>query len=434
MIEKFDVIVVGAGPSGTASAYTMAKAGLDVVIIERGEVPGTKNVMGAILYRQPTERIIPDFWKEAPLERHIIEQRLAGLTKDSAITLSIKENRFGSPPYNSFTIMRANFDRWFANKAVEAGAVLINETTVNELIFDSERCVGVRTGREQGEIYADVVVVAEGANSLLSKKAGLHPEIEPCDIALAVKEVIFFPRQKLEDRFGIRGDDGVAIEIIGEITSGMTGIGFIYTNKDSLSVGLGCLISDFMELKITPYDILDHMKAHPFIAPMLEGGEVKEYSAHLIPEGGYNAIPPIYKDGLLIVGDAAMLVNALFREGSNLAMTSGLCAAQTVIEAKKKNDYSSKTLSMYRDLLDESFVLKDLKRLANMGHIMDKNKEFFTLYPELVADIAYKMLAVDSVPKQDKQRQAILGFLKKRPIPKLLGDAFKMWKAGMLRW
>lgn len=433
-MEKFDAIVVGAGPSGVASAYTMAKAGLNVVIIERGEVPGTKNVMGAILYRQPTERIIQDFWKEAPLERPIIEQRIVGLTKDSAITLCIKDNRFGAPPYNSFTIMRANFDKWFANKAVEAGAILINETTVNELIMDGARVVGVRTGREEGDIYADVTVVAEGANSLLSKKAGLHPEIPPHDIALAVKEVIFFPRQKIEDRFGIRGEQGVAIELIGEITAGMTGIGFIYTNKDSLSVGLGCLISDFMDIKITPYDLLDHMKGHPYISPMLEGGEVKEYSAHLIPEGGYNAIPPLYKDGLLVVGDAAMLVNALFREGSNLAMTSGLCAAQTVIEAKKKNDYSCKTLSRYRDLLDESFVIKDLKRLANMGHIMNKNKEFFTLYPSLVADIFYKMLTVDSVPKYVKQRRAIIDFLRKRPIPKLLGDAIKMWKAGMLRW
>lgn len=434
MSDRFDAIVVGAGPSGTAAAYTMAKAGLKVVLIEKGEVPGTKNVMGAILYRQPTENIIPDFWKEAPLERHIIEQRIVGLTKGSSITLSIKDRRFDDPPFNSFTIMRASFDRWFANKAVETGAVLINETTATELIMDDSKIIGVRTSREQGDLYANIVIVAEGANRLLLKKAGLQPEIEPQDVALAVKEVIFFPRQKIEERFGIKGDQGVAIELIGEITMGMTGIGFIYTNKDSLSVGLGCLVSDFMEKKVTPYDLLDHMKGHPFIAPLLDGGEVKEYSAHLIPEGGYKSMPTIYKDGLIVAGDAAMLINALFREGSNLAMTSGYCAALTVIEAMKRGDYSSKALSMYRNLLEDSFVLKDLKRYEWMSHIMAQNKEFFTLYPELLADAAYEMLTVDSIPKADKQRKAIRDFLRRRPIPKLLGDAFKMWRAGLLRW
>ncbi|HZG80164.1 MAG TPA: FAD-dependent oxidoreductase, partial [Brevibacillus sp.] len=110
MAEKFDVIVVGAGPAGTACAYTLAKAGANVLLMERGEYPGSKNVMGGVLYRKTMEDIIPEFYKEAPLERPIVEQRFMMLDKSSALTFSYKGLEWAQEPYNNFTVLRAKFD------------------------------------------------------------------------------------------------------------------------------------------------------------------------------------------------------------------------------------------------------------------------------------------------------------------------------------
>src|SRR5271165_7076760 len=203
MKERFDAIVVGAGPAGNAAAYTMAKAGLKVLQIERGEYPGSKNVQGAILYSDALERIIPDFREDAPLERHVIEQRLWVLDDESFIGSHYRSDSFNRPPYNRYTIIRAQFDKWFSQKVQEAGALLICETTVSDLILDRDRVVGVQTDREGGSIYADVVILADGVNSVLARKAGFRPELSPGDVALEVKEIHFMPQETLEARFNV---------------------------------------------------------------------------------------------------------------------------------------------------------------------------------------------------------------------------------------
>lgn len=201
MDEKFDAIVVGAGPSGNAAAYTMAKAGLSVLQIERGEYPGSKNVQGAILYSDALEKIIPDFRDDAPLERHLIEQRMWVLDDKSYIGTHYRSDDFNKPPYNRYTIIRAQFDKWFSKKVQDAGALLICETTVTNLIMDKNRVIGVQTDREGGSVYADVVILADGVNSLLAKKAEFHPELNPKDVALAVKEIHFMPQETIEQRW-----------------------------------------------------------------------------------------------------------------------------------------------------------------------------------------------------------------------------------------
>lgn len=194
--SQFDAIVVGAGPSGNAAAYTMAKAGLKVLQIERGEYPGSKNVQGAILYAKALEEIIPDFRDDAPLERHIIEQRLWMLDETSFVGTHVRSDDYNKPPYNRYTIIRAQFDKWFSSKVREAGALVICETTVNHLILDGDQVVGVQCDREQGDVYADVVILADGVNSTLARKAGFHDEIDAGNVALAVKEILFMPRRR----------------------------------------------------------------------------------------------------------------------------------------------------------------------------------------------------------------------------------------------
>ena len=285
-----------------------------------------------------------------------------------------RSNAFNTPPFNRYTIIRAQFDKWFSKKVQDAGALTICETTVLGLHMDGDRVVGASTDRAGGSVYADAVILADGVNSLLARKAGFRPELQPRDVALAVKEIHFLPDTTIESRFNVGPDEGVAIEMAGKITQGMVGTGFLYTNTESLTIGVGCLLSDLRAQKITPHALIENMKAHPAIRPLLEGGEMKEYCAHLIPEGGYNAIPRIFGAGWMMVGDAGMFVNSVHREGSNLAMTTGRLAAETLIELRAAGkDFTAANLARYRSKLDDSFVMKDLKKYR--GHAGIPRKE-----------------------------------------------------------
>ncbi|MEI2384397.1 FAD-dependent monooxygenase [Breoghania sp. JC706] len=427
----FDAIVVGAGPSGNAAAYTMAKQGLNVLQLERGEYPGSKNVQGAILYAKSLEEIIPDFRDDAPLERHVIEQRMWTMGDASHVGMHYRSDDFNEEKPNRYTIIRAQFDKWFSRKVREAGATLLCETTVTELLRDaSGKVTGVRTDRNAGKVFADVVVLAEGVNGLVGQRSGLRPEVAPENVALAVKEMHFLPREVIEARFNLKGDEGVVIEAMGTITDGMTGTGFLYTNQESISVGIGCIVSDFAESETTPYGLLEAFKNHPSIKPLLEGSECKEYASHLIPEGGYNAIPELYGDGWLVVGDAGQFVNAVHREGSNMAMTTGRIAGETIVWLNRRRDEMSKAnLAEYRKRLEETFVMKDLKKYRKIPHFLEANKHVFTLYPKLFSDAAQAWFRVDGTDKWSKEKQIVGSFRRSRSVLGLVGDAFKLARA-----
>ena len=431
-MEKFDVIVVGAGPSGNAAAYTLAKSGLSVLQLERGESPGTKNVQGAILYANALEKIIPDFRDSAPLERHVAEQRMWLMDEAQSCTgVTYRDARFSQEPYNRYTIIRARFDRWFSEQVKSAGALVICETTVTELLRDKAgKVIGVRTEREQGDIYADCVILADGANSLIGSRAGLRPEVKASDMALAVKEVLFLPKETIDARFALNGNQGVVIEIAGNITHGMVGTGFLYTNKDSISVGIGCMISDMKRQTLTPYQLLEGLKRHPTVQPLIEGAEMKEYAAHLIPEGGYKALPQVYGDGWLIVGDSAGFVNAVHREGSNLAMTSGRLAAETLIALKAAGKpCSGANLAAYKRSLDDSFVMADLKKYQEVPDFLAEQSHFLNVYPRILGNAAREILTVDGDPKRAKQQKIMAELKGKRSLLGLLGDAYRFWRA-----
>jgi electron transfer flavoprotein-quinone oxidoreductase len=432
MVEKFDCIVVGAGMSGNAAAYTLAKRGLKVLQLERGEYSGSKNVQGAIMYADMLEAIIPDFREDAPLERHLLEQRFWMMSENAHTALQYRSEAFNEDKPNRYTIIRSQFDKWFSRKVRDAGALVLTETTATELIFDPYgACIGVRTDREGGVVHADVVVLAEGVNGLLGSRAGLRASPKPETVALAVKEMHFLPQETIEARFNVKGDEGVVIEAVGAISHGMTGMGFVYTNKESLSVGMGCLVSDFAKTGATPYGLLESFKQHPSIKPLLEGSEVKEYSAHLIPEGGYNAVPQLCGDGWVVVGDAAQLNNAIHREGSNLAMTSGRIAAEAIFQVKSRKEKMTKAnLKRYPDALNDSFVMKDMQKYKDMPALMHTNsRNFFLTYPELVAKAMENFIRVDGASKREKEGATVLAFRKSRGLVGLLGDAVRLARA-----
>ncbi len=423
--NKFDVIVVGAGLAGLSAAYTCARAGLETIVIERGTKPGTKNVMGGVLYTQPTARVFPEFWKDAPVERPVLEQGAWILTKDSVIKLSYRSQRFAQEPPNAFTVLRVKLDKYFADQAEEAGALIICETLVEEVLTEGERVIGVRCGRPEGELYAPIVILAEGVNSELTRQLGMQTDLKPTDAASVVKEIIRLDREVIEERFNLSGpDDGLTIEMYGDATAGLLGTGFLYTNQDSLSLGVGCLLSQLVDCPHTPYSMLQRLKQHPMIAPLIEGGESGEYMSHLIPEGGYNRMPQLFGHGVLVVGDAAMLVNGVHREGSNHALLSGLLAAQTAVEAHEKGDFSGRVLSHYRArLLEETPTLHDLRKYRNASTYMERHPAVLTTYPELASDAIYEMLKVDDVPKRQKQWEIVRMALRARSLTGMAWDA-----------
>ncbi|MFL0197957.1 FAD-dependent oxidoreductase [Clostridium sp. WILCCON 0269] len=429
MSEKFDAIVVGAGVAGLSAAYVMAKAGLKVIVIEKGKYPGAKNVMGGVLYRHMMDEIIPDFWKEAPLERPIVEQRFWLMDGNSAVQTGYRDMEWSKPPYNNFTVFRGKFDQWFAKKCIEAGALIINETVVKECIVESNRVVGVFTDRPDGKIYADVVVLADGVNSLLSKSLGFHGEWRKDEVALAVMEELKIPSQKIEERFNLNKGMGATIEIFGDGTLGMVGTAFIYTNKEHISIGCGALLSQMANEQVKPYELLEYIKHHPMIKPLIDGGESCEYYAHLIPEGGYKSIPKLVGDGVILVGDAAQFVNGIHREGSNLGMTSGRFAAETIIRAKELDQFSERTLSYYQKLIKDSFIMKDLKKYKNASHVLEENPHFFNHYIPAANKAMSEMFTVDGVSKKDKQKLIIKQMTKGSSLWGLAKDGFKLFRA-----
>jgi len=423
MAEKFDSVVVGAGPGGIAAAYTMAKAGLNVLVLEKGEKPGAKNVFGGVVYKHHTEQITPEFWKTAPIERRVVEYQYWLLSERSHVLLSHRNQRFNNE-YNAFTVHRAKFDPWFAKLAEDAGAVIINRTTADDVIKEDGRVVGVRT--ERGDVLGDVVIAADGVNSVLARQAGIREEVQPDAVVLAAKEVIALPKARIEERFNLGPDEGVAAMLLGW-GPGMHA-GFMYTNRDTLSVGIAVNLRDLDKSEQRPNVLLEQFKNHPSIAPLLQDGELKEYSAHLIPEGGYDYVKRIYTDGMLVVGDAAMLVNAINWEGTNLALTSGILAGETVIQAKRKGDFTSRTLAQYRRRLEQSFVLKDLRTLRNVPSFFSSHPYFFTLYPQLANELAYMWHVVDDETKDARLKRMKSTVFKGRSRLGLARDLFNLWR------
>jgi len=426
MQQKFDVVVVGAGLAGLTAAYHLAGEGLDVAVFERGPYPGSKNITGGILYTTVLNKLMPNFRSEAPLERRVAQRRFYLLAEKSALSLEFLTLDDPEASKNSFTVLLSKFCQWFGRKTEEVGATIIPETVVDDLIWEDRKVVGVTARREDGDVYADLVIVADGANSLLARNADLRSSFQPSRLVVGVKEVISIPREVIEARFGISEDEGVAVDCYG-YPSEMVSSGFIYTNKDSLSVGVAAYLHSLIEKKVNIFDMLKTFKQHRLVRKLVKDGEAKEYSAHLIPERYEGRT---FTDGLLIVGDAAGLLNRspLFFEGTNLAMASGLFAAEVAKKAKERSDFSTQTLSLYPKLLDQSFVMKDVKRYSRVPVFLEKHPRVVKTYPRLFNEIAKSILTADDSPKSEKLKLARKRLKKEVSYVKFLWDMYKAWR------
>lgn len=404
MKQKFDAIIVGAGPAGSACGYSLAKAGLDTLVIERGRYAGAKNMWGGAYFGPGLYQLFPNFWEEAPVERYIRRHRFSMLAQESMLTTEFSTLKFEKPPYNGFSVLRSRFDRWMADKAEQAGAVVATGLQADDLIREQNRIIGIKAGGD--ELPADVVVACDGVNSILAEKAGLRRKPRTQDVKLGVKEVISLPQDMLDQRFFLSGEEGLAWEFIGTFTKGIPGGAFLYTNKDSLSVGIVVELEALAKKQLKANDLLENFKSHPEIAPWLANGKLVEYSAHLIPTAGKAMMPQLYTDGFLVAGDAAGLVLAsgLMLEGANFAIASGIAAAETITKAKKEQDFSKKSLSFYEERLEQSFVLKDLRTFQKAPQFL-KNPRIYNQYPRLACDLAQKIYTNEGMPRQKSYKR-----------------------------
>ncbi len=395
-MSDVDVVVVGAGPAGSAAAMALARHGRRVLLVERGPFPGSKNMYGGVIYGRVLDGLIPHWWEEAPVQRWITRRSTMVMTPTQALTVDFRADNWARPPYNGATAYRPDFDSWLASKATDAGAELVCSTTVTGLIRERGRVVGVTTDRPDGDIRAQVVVAADGVNSFLAKEAGLYTHTEPEHFTVGVKETISLPRDVIDERFALRGREGCDIEIIG-CTGEVSGGGFLYTNLDSLSVGVVLQLHQLADGTTRPEEFIAALKAHPAIAPLVEGGDVSEYSAHVIPEGGYHMMPELICDGMVVTGDAAAMCLAagIWLEGVNFAIGSGIAAGQAAAEALRRGDTSAHGLEGYRRRIETNFVLADHAKLAGVQDLIMSNRAQ-QQYPEIACNVFEDIFTVEN--------------------------------------
>jgi electron transfer flavoprotein-quinone oxidoreductase len=398
-MDKIDVVIVGAGLSGLACAYKLAEKDMQVIVVERGDFPGSKNVTGGRLYTMPIREMVGDMLEGAPFERKIVRERWSLLGDGNSIGIDLTSERFRKEEH-SFSILRATFDRWLADRLMEKGVFVIPKYRVDDLLWEDGKVAGVKAGQE--EIPAHVVVAADGVLSFIGEKAGLKPKMAARNYAVGIKEIIELPEEKINDRFNVEPGEGVAHLFLGDVTKGLFGGGFLYTNRESVSIGVVVGIKALMESNqnLEAHMLIDMFKERYELRTLIGDGRLSEYSAHVIPEGGYGGISKLYGNGIILTGDAAgfALNMGVTVRGMEFAIASGIVAAETIIQAKEADDFSEKSLARYKARLKETFVMKDLQTCKDIPEFLD-NDSFFAFYPKCFPDLVEKVMWFDQGPK-----------------------------------
>ena len=403
--DSFDAIVVGAGPAGCACAYTLAKQGKSVLLLERGNSAGAKNVSGGRLYTYALELLEPGMYLRAPLQRKIVREQVMLLGDKSAMTIDYCDYGFGQDVPQSYSVIRAALDEWFAGEAEAQGAMFASAQLVDGLVEEDGKIVGIKAGED--EMRAGIVVAADGVNSLLGQKAGLFPDAKGNAVGVGVKETIELPDALISQRFALKDDEGTARVAIG-CTEGISGGAFLYTNKGSISLGIVFNPQQAAKNGRHIQEIFQDFKMHPAILALIEGGTSVEFGGHLVPEMGYHGIPKqLYREGMLVVGDAAQfgINTGMIIRGMDLAIVSGLAAAKAILAAKS----TAETGPLYMQQLEELSLLPNMRAYSEFHSIFEMSR-IFKEYPTLANQAMQFMFTVDGrvpPPMLKKLRQIV---------------------------
>jgi electron transfer flavoprotein-quinone oxidoreductase len=367
--EHYEAVVVGAGPGGAAAAATLANYGIETLVLERGVDAGSKNVSGGLIYAEESapytvDDLFPGFREEAA-ERPVTEYYLHNVAGEQVKTFDLTDLHEHDTEWSD-AVLRRKMDSWLAEqvheKTRETGGGLLTDVRVNGLLRENGRIVGV-TCDELDPIRADIVVAADGVNSELARDAGLMDWEDPEQWFQGVKAVVDMPGDVIAERFGVDEDQGVAHLFSGDLFQEVRGGGFLYTNRESLSIGTVFHLDSLVAEQAEPHELLDALLTHPLLAEWL-GDEYTEleYSAKLVPDSKKVALREPHKDRLVVVGDAAgqMQAQGPIIKGMNHAVTAGALAAEAFAEAKSRNS-PERAGELYAQKLRAEGVMKKLR-------------------------------------------------------------------------
>ncbi len=389
----FDVLFVGGGPASLAGAIRLMQlAGkknmnLEVALIEKGAEIGSHALSGAVLNPVALKELLPDFLeKQCPIEGTVTEDEFYFLTPKKQYRIPIIPRYMHNKGF--FIISLSKFTRWLGNIAEDLGINIFPGFAGKEVLYakDQKTITGVRTGDkglgkdgkpksnfEPGiDLLAKVTVFGEGARGNLiqdiSQKLNLFSGKMPQVFETGIKEVIQLP----EDNY-FTSSRGNEIHTFGyPLGLNPPGGGFIYEIKDN-KVALGFLAGlCYEDAGLDIYDEFIKFKQHPFIADILKDGKVLEQGARTVSTGGYFTIPELAVDGGVFVGGSASMQNTPGLKGIHLSMKSGMLAAEAIINAFEKNNFTRETISDYHDLFEKSWVKKEIFEVRNFSQALSK--------------------------------------------------------------
>ncbi len=426
-----DVIVVGAGPAGVSAALEVARDGRKVVLIERAKYPGSKNMYGGAVYTTALKEIFKEDFNTIPYERVINSHTWSFLNDTGSFDITYKN----SSATSALAIKRFDLEKWMIKVAKKQGVLFAPNTLVEKLILKEGRVVGVET--EQEQYFAPIVILADGVNSLLARQIGLRADFKSKDMILSVKEAIKLDKKTIEERFNLKDDcsNGVNKQYFGSYFGNLKEyknlfmMTFLYTFKDTIMLGVGANLEDLNKNKLNLNQILEEIKLHPDIAPLIKNGQTVEYSAHLIPETGYNKMPKLTSDGVIVTGDAAGFINSVHFEGTNFALISGKLAGESAVCALEKNDFSNATLSIYRKKLEKTFILQDLYTYRNIiEKLYERSNSISIYYPKKIKELFEIIVSANCISKSSQIRKYAMSYFKDRKISELFKDIFSAIK------
>ncbi|MGD0257494.1 MAG: FAD-dependent oxidoreductase [Thermoplasmata archaeon] len=406
MPDDFDVIVVGAGMAGCSAAIRVAQGGGNVLLLERGAEAGTKNLSGGILWGHDLDRILPGWWHEMPVERHIVRKRFGVLTSDSAVSFDFDDAAWRKEPYVAHSVLRARTDAWLAKKAEEAGATVVTSVPVERLNWEGSRVHGIVQGGET--MTAPVTILADGTNSRLALGTPIRPQarLDAEATELGMKEVYRLDPGRIEERFQLQPGEGHAEEwVAGQFAPGVMGGGFLYTNADTISVGLILNLRSLFGRGVYSQELIEQFRLHPTIAARIQGAELVEYGAKLISSGWASRPAAFHGDGWMVAGDAAGFTfsNGLVIQGMNYAIRTGLEAAETALAAKKAGSAGAAQLAGYDTRLESTGVLPDFRDFEKMDRVK-WNSRLYTAYPKFATELFHALMTETGARKKPIRR------------------------------